>query len=473
MCGRKLSGFSFGKRLCQWCLRHEAAQRGELPEDAPLPVMPVPWQGTDIGSMNFAHALVGINVVIFIAMAISGVSVTDPSGQALVRWGANYGPLTVSGEWWRLISYNFLHGGIIHLAFNMWCLWDLGALCESLYGTWTFGALYMISGVAGGLASIGFNPGRLSVGASGAIFGLAGALIAGYYLGEFSVPRPLIQARLRSIALFVIYNIVFGAVSGGTDNMCHLGGLVAGLICGALIARLAPRAEDVFGRAAIILVMGAILAGITLRLEHQRSYLIHAQRGSMFLAQGKYDEAIGELQSTLRERPSYSDARLALVHAYYDKGQYDHALSEVKQVLAVDPQNSDGLYYLGFLYIKERLPEQAQTTFSKLLQQDSTQSGAHYGLGLALAELGNDKAAIEEYKKTISMSPEFEGVYYNLGLSQSKLKLYDDAIAAFRKEQQIADDYETELALADACEAKGLRADAAAARQKAEQLKGK
>ena len=473
MCGRKLAGFSFGKRLCQWCLRHEAAQRGELPEDAPLPVMPVPWQGSDIGSMNFAHALVGINVVIFIAMAISGVSVTDPSGQALVRWGANYGPLTVSGEWWRLISYNFLHGGIIHLAFNMWCLWDLGALCESLYGTWTFGALYMISGVAGGLASIGFNPGRLSVGASGAIFGLAGALIAGYYLGEFSVPRPLIQARLRSIALFVIYNIVFGAVSGGTDNMCHLGGLVAGLSCGALIARLAPRAEDVFGRAAIIVVMGAILAGITLRLEHQRSYLIHAQRGSMFLAQGKYDEAIGELQLTLRERPSYSDARLALVHAYYDKGQYDQALSEVKQVLAVDPQNSDGLYSLGFLYIKERLPQQAQTTFSKLLQQDSTQSGAHYGLGLALAELGNDKAAIEEYKKTISMSPEFEGVYYNLGLSQSKLKLYDDAIAASRKEQQIADDYETELALADAYEAKGLRVDAAAVRQKAEQLKGK
>jgi uncharacterized protein HemY len=71
------------------------------------------------------------------------------------------------------------------------------------------------------------------------------------------------------------------------------------------------------------------------------------------------------------------------------------------------------------------------------------------------------------------MSPDFEGVYYNLGLSQSKLKLYDDAIAAFRKEQQIADDYETELALADAYEAKGLRVDAAAVRQKAEQLKGK
>jgi len=473
MCGRKLAGFSFGKTLCQWCVRHEAAQRGELPDDAPLPVMPVPWQRSDTGTMNFAHALVGINVVVFVAMAVSGVSITNPSGQDLVRWGANYGPLTMSGQWWRLISYSFLHSGIIHLGFNMWCLWDFGALCESLYGTWTFGALYMISGFAGGLASIGFNPGRLSVGASGAIFGLAGALIAGYYLGEFSLPRQLIQARLRSIALFVLYNIAFGAISGRTDNMCHLGGLVAGLICGALIARMAPVAEDVVGRAGILLVVCAILAGITLRLEHQRSYLIHAQRGSMLLAQGKYDEAIGELQLTLRQRPDDSGARLELAHAYFDKGQYDQALSEAKRVLAADPQNSDALYYLGFIYIKEKLPQQAQTTFTKLLEQDSSQSGAHYGLGMALAEQGNDQAAIEEYKKTISMSPGFEGVYYNLGLSQSKVHLYDDAIAAFRKELQIADDYETELALADAYEAKGLSTEADAARQRAEQLKGK
>ena len=75
----------------------------------------------------------------------------------------------------------------MHIAFNMWCLWDLGALCESLYGRWTFAAIYLITGVAGGLASVGWNPGVLSVGASGAIFGLAGALIASFYLGEFSL----------------------------------------------------------------------------------------------------------------------------------------------------------------------------------------------------------------------------------------------------------------------------------------------
>src|SRR5438270_5208928 len=117
MCGRRLAGFSWGKRLCPWCVRHQAAQRGELPDDAPLPVMDVPWQRSESGNVNLAHALVGINVVVFFAMVISGVSVTDPTSQQLIRWGANYGPLTMSGQWWRLITYNFLHIGIIHIAF--------------------------------------------------------------------------------------------------------------------------------------------------------------------------------------------------------------------------------------------------------------------------------------------------------------------------------------------------------------------
>src|SRR5215469_10148389 len=216
ICGRKLPGFSFGNRKCVWCPRHDAAQRGELPDDTPQPVIRAPWELSSSSGIGLTQALVFINVAVFLALGAMGVSVMNPSPQMLVRWGANYGPYTWSGDWWRLISYNFLHGDLFHIGFNMWCLWDLGALCESLYGTWTFGALYLICGVAGGLVSTGISPYRSSVGASGAIFGLAGALIAGYYLGEFSIPRPMIQMRLRSILLFVGYNIILGFV-GATD----------------------------------------------------------------------------------------------------------------------------------------------------------------------------------------------------------------------------------------------------------------
>ena len=81
-----------------------------------------------------------------LAMGVSMLS--NPSGQDLVRWGANFGPLTVSGQWWRLLTCVFIHGGLLHIAFNMWCLWDLGRLAESVYGHWTFAVVYLICGVA-------------------------------------------------------------------------------------------------------------------------------------------------------------------------------------------------------------------------------------------------------------------------------------------------------------------------------------
>lgn len=471
-CGRSIP-FSFGKRKCVWCLRHEAAQRGELPEDAPQPVMPAPWRGGGGGSARLTYALVGINVAIYIAMGMSGGSYSDPSSEMLVRWGANYGPLTFSGEWWRLISYNFLHSGLLHIGFNMWCLWDLGMLSESLFGTWTFGALYMISGVAGGLASVGVHPGRLSVGASGAIFGLAGALMAAYYLGEFSMPRPMVQAHLRSIVIFVGYNIVLGSVSGRTDNMCHLGGLVAGVICGALIARAAPSESDFLPRAAILGLAGLTLAAITASLERSRSYMLHAKRGEELIGQQQYDAGVAELQTAVRMKPSYVPARLSLANAYYSKARFPQAEAELRQALALEPQNDNAAYFLGFVYLGEKRTQQAKDTFVKLVAKNQSFAGAHYGLGMALAAAGDDRKAIEEYKITVRMRPEFEEVHYRLGVSQAKLKLYDDAIASFQQEQEIGMDYDTEVALADAYQAKGLTDKAAEARKKAEELKGK
>src|SRR5580704_1872204 len=107
-CGRQLPAFSF-KKICLWCVQHEAAQRGEDGDDAKQIVLPAPW----------------------VRRSESTITLTQ------VHFGANYGPRTLSGEWWRLATYMFLHHDVMHIAFNMWCLWDLGAMCESLYGRWT------------------------------------------------------------------------------------------------------------------------------------------------------------------------------------------------------------------------------------------------------------------------------------------------------------------------------------------------
>lgn len=141
-CGRKLPALMFGRKVCQWCVQHEAAQRGEEPESAVQRVEAAPWLSSQSTSRVVTQVLFGINVAVFLGMLFAGVSILDhPSGQDLVHWGANYGPYTVSGQWWRLLTCVFVHGSFLHIAFNMWCLWDLGALAESLYGHWTFTAV--------------------------------------------------------------------------------------------------------------------------------------------------------------------------------------------------------------------------------------------------------------------------------------------------------------------------------------------
>ena len=148
---------------------------------------------------------------------------------------------TVSGQWWRLLTCVFIHGGLLHIGFNMWCLWDLGRLAESVYGHWTFAAVYLITGLAASLGSVIWNPVVLSVGASGAIFGIAGALIASFYLGEFSLPRAAMGGHAaESWSCLLAYNLFFGAVVARTDNAAHIGGLLMGLLLGALIAKVAP-----------------------------------------------------------------------------------------------------------------------------------------------------------------------------------------------------------------------------------------
>jgi len=240
-------------------VQHEAAQRGEEIENAPQPVIAAPWTRRE-STITLTQVLFGANVAVFVAMIAAAGSLDFP-GQIAVHFGANFGPYTLTGEWWRLVTYMFLHGGVMHIFFNMWCLWDLGRLCESLYGRWTYAAIYFTTGIAGGLGSLVWNPQTLTVGASGAIFGLAGALIASFYLGEFSLPRIAISGTLRSLLVFAVFNLFIGGFFGGVDNACHIGGLVSGLGLGAAIARVAPHSEPrrvgLFVAAAILLAGGA------------------------------------------------------------------------------------------------------------------------------------------------------------------------------------------------------------------------
>src|SRR5262249_2795386 len=142
-----------------------------------------------------------------------------------------------------------------------------------------FLAIYLLSGVGGGIASIGWNPERLSVGASGAIFGLAGALIASFAFGEFSLPRSALGGVQRSLIFFVGFNLVLGNLGnlsdrlnlgdwgnlfGRVDNSCHAGGLITGLLLGTLIAKLSPHSDAPLRRVSVLIVVTLAVCGSAL-----------------------------------------------------------------------------------------------------------------------------------------------------------------------------------------------------------------
>jgi rhomboid protease GluP len=465
-CGRQLPGFNFSK-VCRWCKHHEAVQRGDIDHDAPLPVIRTPWARSE-SSITLTQVLLGANVAVFLAMAAGSGAVMHFPAHALL-FAANYGPYTLTGQWWRLLTYMFMHSGILHIAFNMWCLWDLGALCESLYGRWTYAAVYLITGVAAGLSSVAWNPGVLSVGASGAIFGLAGAMIASFYLGEFSLPRMAIRGTLTSLVIFAVFNLFFGSMFAGVDNAAHIGGLVCGLILGALIAKVAPRGGA--SRVAVVAVVLLVVLAAGLGVRHWRSGPMRMARAFQGLG-GSEGDPVARLKMIIAQDPNLAPAHFALAQAYFDQQKFSEAEAEFKKVIELQPKNARARFDLGMTYLSQKRPEDAKAAFSDMLEQTPNSGEAHYGIAMALAMQDKQQDAIKEFKAAIESGSDMSGVYSDMGNAYAKLKMYDDAIAAYLKEKEKSgDNPDLENALSEAYQAKGMTKEAQEARNQATQLK--
>ena len=232
-CGRELPAVTFGTQdgLCRDC-RAMTANQPAVPDSSQAGRVVVARRWPPVTT-----AIVGLNVAVFVAMVLSGISPLNPDTRQVFQWGADYGPLSLTTQPWRILTSNYLHFGIIHIGLNMWCLWNLGLLAEHIFDPWTYAAAYTVCGIAGSLASLWWHPLVVGAGASGAIFGLAGVLIAALYLGRLPIPKKAVQGTLRSLLTFAGYNLFFGVVNTHIDNSAHLGGFVSGLLLGAGLSR--------------------------------------------------------------------------------------------------------------------------------------------------------------------------------------------------------------------------------------------
>ncbi len=177
--------------------------------------------------------IMDLNILVFFIMVFSGLGFISFHGNDLLEWGANFKPLTTNGEWWRLLTSTFLHGGIMHLAANMYGLLFVGIFLEPRIGKTKFAIIYLISGIFASVASLWWHDATVSVGASGAIFGLYGLFLA--LMLTKAYPKEFSKALLVSTLVFVGFSLLYG-LTGGIDNAAHIGGLFSGFIIGLFIS---------------------------------------------------------------------------------------------------------------------------------------------------------------------------------------------------------------------------------------------
>lgn len=176
--------------------------------------------------------IIYLNILIFIIMVFAGLGFISFKGQDLLAWGANFRPSTTNGEWWRLLTSTFLHGGLMHLIANMYGLLFVGIFLEPILGRTKYLTAYLLTGILASCASLWWYDATVSVGASGAIFGLYGLFLALLLTKIF--PPDFGKAFLTSSLIFIGYNLLMG-LTGGIDNAAHIGGLLSGFVVGLIL----------------------------------------------------------------------------------------------------------------------------------------------------------------------------------------------------------------------------------------------
>lgn len=177
-------------------------------------------------------ALIGVNVVVYLLQVTSGTNLISGLDNIATQYGMRAADVAAADQYYRLVTSMFLHGSVLHILFNMFVLWTLGPQLERILGHLRYGALYLVAGIGGSVASFWFSSiGVTSVGASGAIFGLMGAYV---------VVGKKLRADITQVIGLIAINVVIGFVVGGIDWRAHLGGLVTGAAVAAVFAFL-PR----------------------------------------------------------------------------------------------------------------------------------------------------------------------------------------------------------------------------------------
>lgn len=430
------------------------------------------WEYARHAFSSVTGVLIGANVLVFLAMVLRGVSPTDPTVEQILRWGANFGPYTLDHQWWRLLTCMFLHIGIVHLLLNMWALLNVGPLAEAVYGRLNFLLIYFVCGLLGSLASLLWNPTVTSAGASGAIFGIIGALIATLYFDKVRIPRHVSRPILTSLVASAISVLAYGYFKTGIDNGAHIGGLVSGLILGTIIGRHLERTEQARRFQQMVFAISAVVLFATgFVLQRVAHYVVPLEKAESALGSNKPEAALPYADEAVREKPASAEVHFIRANVLARSNQPEQAEKEFKRVLELQPNQARAWNALGRLYVHQNRWPEAAAAFTKATDLAPNDASSWYDLGLTLQRLNRPDEAIPALKHAAQLRPAAPDYWFTIGLTAMSSKNYDEAISAFRQAAKLVpNEPEPVLWLANAYAGKGMQAESEAAYTEAQQL---
>jgi rhomboid protease GluP len=289
--------------------------------------------------------LTGACIVVYAAMVASGVPWLWPTQAQLIDWGANQGiGIALNHEYWRLFTSVFLHGGMVQLAMNMWSLVVIGPLVERLYGNLAFAAIFLASGVGGAIASFAASSFRVGVGASGAICGVLGALVAFLIVHRRTLPKSILRFFRVSLLNVVILMAILGYFVPNIDQQAHLGGFFTGLFTGILLSRPWPVIKNRWAtvrRLVAPLLFAGALAGLSYAVTRRAAAALSPNDRLQAIAEylnpslEEYDSINKGAPSTLILSRDQTDQEAREVHAKTVKLLIGRAAANLKRLKKV------------------------------------------------------------------------------------------------------------------------------------------
>lgn len=368
-------------------------------------------------------ALFAANMIVFILLVFltSARSILIPTEQILIDWGANFGPVTLCGEPWRIITSTFLHASIVHLALNLYVLFNLGPYAENLLGSKRMFALYFLAGVTGSLFSLIWNPFQISAGASGALFGLFGCFVEESVLGSgFTVEEIFRPARVM-LLFAVVISCVYGAFIPGIDNAAHLGGFLAGALLSHFFRQdlkvsWNKRDSAVVGLSLTALILGTSIKYFSVRTNPQFLAMHDNQSALPLIKERKYKEALTYLNlaaSRYKDMPLL--LRLSIVNCHLRR--YDVALKNCEDAVALFPKNPDALIARAYVYQQRGDENLAIESANMAIKLDERYAPSYNARAWIFASFGKLQNSIDDSTKALSINPNYAAAFDTRGLA--------------------------------------------------------